>query len=106
MQSNVLGQVVTKTDFNGRTTSFAYDIRGRLLSKTPDQTLNEEPITFSYPNELTKIVTRGTNTTTYRTDLNRGWLNAVENSGVVDGRIEYSMLSAHRVMFRETRRFS
>ena len=28
--------------------------------------------------------------TTYRTDLNRGWLNAVENSGVVDGRIEYS----------------
>ena len=90
MTYNVLGQVVTKTDFNGKTSSFVYDLRGRLLSKTPDASLNEDPITYSYPNELTKVVTRGTNTTTYRTDLNRGWLNAVENSGVVNGRIEYS----------------
>jgi RHS repeat-associated protein len=38
----------SKTDFNGKTTTFAYDSMRRLLSKTPDASFGQAPITFTY----------------------------------------------------------
>jgi hypothetical protein len=35
-------------DFNGRTTTFAYDGLNRLLSRTPDASFGENAISFSY----------------------------------------------------------
>jgi RHS repeat-associated protein len=45
---NNLGNLTAKTDFNGKTTSFAYDNMRRLMSKTPDASLNEPSISFTY----------------------------------------------------------
>jgi hypothetical protein len=38
----------TRTDFNGKTTTYAYDTLNRLLSKTPDAFFNAPPIVFTY----------------------------------------------------------
>jgi hypothetical protein len=38
----------TKTDFNGKTTTYAYDSSNRLLSKTPDASFNAPAVTFTY----------------------------------------------------------
>jgi YD repeat-containing protein len=42
------GNLHTRTDFNGRTTTFGYDTLNRLLSKTPDASFNAAPISFTY----------------------------------------------------------
>jgi YD repeat-containing protein len=42
------GNLQSRTDFNGKTTTFAYDNMRRLLSKTPDASLNEPSISFTY----------------------------------------------------------
>ncbi|MHC5804556.1 RHS repeat domain-containing protein, partial [Streptococcus pyogenes] len=59
MLYNSIGQLTAKTDFAGKTTHYAYDQRGRLTQKIPDASLGEATVSFSYPNELTKISTRG-----------------------------------------------
>jgi RHS repeat-associated protein len=45
---NAAGNLTGKTDFNGKVTTFTYDAVNRLLSKTPDPTLGEPTVTFSY----------------------------------------------------------
>jgi RHS repeat-associated protein len=42
------GNLRSKTDFNGKTTTFAYDEMRRLLSKTPDASLNQPAVSFTY----------------------------------------------------------
>ena len=42
------GNLASKTDFNGKFTTFAYDTVRRLLSKTPDPSLNQPTISFTY----------------------------------------------------------
>ena len=42
------GNLQSKTDFNAKTTTFAYDVMRRLLSKTPDASLSQPTITFTY----------------------------------------------------------
>jgi len=42
------GNLDSKTDFNGKTTTFAYDSMRRLLSKTPDASLNQPSVSFTY----------------------------------------------------------
>jgi YD repeat-containing protein len=42
------GNLHTRTDFNGKTTTFGYDALNRLLSKTPDASFNAAPISFAY----------------------------------------------------------
>ncbi len=42
------GNLQSKTDFNGKTTTFGYDTMRRLLSKTPDASLNQPTVSFTY----------------------------------------------------------
>jgi RHS repeat-associated protein len=45
---DAVGNLLSKTDFNGKTTTYTYDSLNRLLSKTPDSSLNQPAIKFSY----------------------------------------------------------
>jgi RHS repeat-associated protein len=45
---DVGGNLASKTDFNGETTTFSYDAMRRLLSKTPDASLNQPVVSFTY----------------------------------------------------------
>ncbi|HXM51466.1 MAG TPA: PKD domain-containing protein [Pyrinomonadaceae bacterium] len=42
------GNLLSKTDFNGKTTTLAYDTMRRLLSKTPDASLSQPTVSFTY----------------------------------------------------------
>ncbi len=59
----------TDTDFNGKTTTFQYDLLNRLLSKTPDPTLNQSTISFTYyPTGTRQTMLDATGTTNYTYD--------------------------------------
>jgi RHS repeat-associated protein len=63
------GNLKSKTDFNGKTTTYAYDTSNRLLSKTPDASFNANPITFTYfPNGLRQTMGDPSGATTYAYD--------------------------------------
>ncbi len=56
------------TDFNGRTTTFAYDTLSRLLSKTPDASFNAPQVKFTYTQtgkRVTMLDVSGTTTYSY-----------------------------------------
>jgi RHS repeat-associated protein len=61
------GEVTTRTDFAGRTTSYTYDGAGRVLSRTyPDQSV----VSFTYtPDGQRQTVTDARGTTTYGYDM-------------------------------------
>lgn len=42
------GNLLSLTDYNGKTTTYACDALNRLLSKTPDPTLGEPTVSFTY----------------------------------------------------------
>ncbi|HEV8427371.1 MAG TPA: RHS repeat-associated core domain-containing protein [Pyrinomonadaceae bacterium] len=42
------GRLTSRTDFRGKTTTYAYDVMNRLMSKTPDASLAEPNITYTY----------------------------------------------------------
>src|SRR5207302_3305483 len=42
------GNLSSKTDFNGKTTTFSYDVMRRLLTKAPDPALSQPTISFTY----------------------------------------------------------
>lgn len=42
------GDLQSKTDFNGKITTYAYDSMRHLLSKTPDASLGQPAVTFTY----------------------------------------------------------
>lgn len=63
------GRLISKTDFRGKTTSLAYDEAGRLLSKTPDPSLGEQAVVFTYtPAGMRQTMTDATGVTTYNYD--------------------------------------
>ncbi|HEV2706799.1 MAG TPA: RHS repeat-associated core domain-containing protein [Pyrinomonadaceae bacterium] len=65
---NAGGQLTTRTDFRGKTTTFAYDVMSRLVTKTPDASLGEPPITYTYTDagqRATMNDASGTTTYTY-----------------------------------------
>jgi RHS repeat-associated protein len=43
-----VGNLASKTDFNGKTTTYDYDNVNRLETKTPDPSLGEPTVTFTY----------------------------------------------------------
>ncbi|MBI3651513.1 MAG: RHS repeat-associated core domain-containing protein, partial [Acidobacteria bacterium] len=45
---NSVGNLLSRTDFRGKVTSYSYDPMNRLLSKTPDASLSEPSISYSY----------------------------------------------------------
>ena len=63
------GNLTSLTDFNSKATTFAYDALNRLLSRTPDPSLNEPTVSFTYT--LTgqrHTMTDASGTTTYSYD--------------------------------------
>jgi RHS repeat-associated protein len=44
------GSLKTRTDFNNKTTTYSYDSMRRLLTKTPDASLNQTAVSFTYNN--------------------------------------------------------
>src|SRR5687768_6702850 len=64
------GNLQQRTDFNRHTTTFSYDSMRRLLSKTPDATLNQTTVTFTYNvNGQRATMTDTTGTTVYSYDV-------------------------------------
>ena len=45
---DLAGNLTSRRDFRGKTTTFAYDVMHRMLSKTPDPSLAEATVTFTY----------------------------------------------------------
>jgi RHS repeat-associated protein len=63
-----VGSLKTRTDFNGKQITYAYDSLDRLVSKTPDATLGEPTISFTYTatgERATMVDAPGTTTYTY-----------------------------------------
>jgi YD repeat-containing protein len=45
---DLAGNLYQKIDFNGKTTTYAYDLSNRLRSKTPDASFNAPAVTFTF----------------------------------------------------------
>ena len=76
---NADGTLAIKIDRNGKTTSYTYDVHGRLLS----QSIGSQSITYTYDNngnQLTMTDSTGTTTRTYDS-LNRVLTKTVPNIG-------------------------
>ena len=66
---DAVGNLGAKTDFNGKTTAFTYDGLNRLLTKTPDPSLSQPTITFTYnPTGTRATMADATGTTNYTYD--------------------------------------
>jgi RHS repeat-associated protein len=60
------GNLTRRTDFRGKTTTFSYDVMSNLLAKTPDPTLGEPQVTFTYTETGQRAsMTDASGTTTY-----------------------------------------
>ena len=63
------GRLLTKTDFQGKTTTYAYNALGRIIRKTPDPSLNQTTVTYTYAQSGKRAtMTDATGTTTYTYD--------------------------------------
>jgi RHS repeat-associated protein len=68
------GNLKTWTDFRGKQTTYAYDALNRLVSKTPDASLSEPAVSFTYsPTGKRKTMTDASGQTTYNYN-DRDWL--------------------------------
>ncbi len=60
--------MASRTDFNGHTTTYAYDGVNELLSKTPDPFFNANPVTFTYSGTTRSSMSDPSGRTTYGYD--------------------------------------
>ena len=78
------GRLTSRQDFNNKVTSFAYDQLNRLLSKTPDASFNQAPITFTYNSLGQRLtMTDATGTTTYSYDNRNRLISKVTPQGTL-----------------------
>ena len=64
------GRITSRKDFRGKTTTYAYDVMNRLLSKTPDASLSEQSVTFTYTaTGRRETMTDASGVTTYSYDV-------------------------------------
>jgi RHS repeat-associated protein len=71
---DLAGNLISRIDFRGKTTTFTYNNVNRLLSKIPDASFGQSPITFTYTAIGRRaMMTDGSGTTNYSYN-NRGWL--------------------------------
>jgi RHS repeat-associated protein len=69
MEYDIGGNLTAKTDFNGKRTVFEYDNLNRLVKKTPDPSLNQPEVTFTYTiNGQRESMTDASGTTSYSYD--------------------------------------
>jgi YD repeat-containing protein len=60
------GNVLSITDSKGKTTTYSYDTRNQLLSETPDPSLSDSAVTFTYtPTGQVATMTDSGGTITY-----------------------------------------
>jgi RHS repeat-associated protein len=45
---NIVGNMISRTDFNGKTTIYGYDEMNRLRTKTPDPSLSQPTVSYTY----------------------------------------------------------
>ncbi|WP_321474123.1 RHS repeat-associated core domain-containing protein [uncultured Paludibaculum sp.] len=63
------GNLLSSTDHNGKTTTYAYDLLSQLLQKTPDASLSEPAVSYTYTATGQRAtMTDGSGTTTYSYD--------------------------------------
>jgi RHS repeat-associated protein len=63
------GNMASRTDFNGKTTTYLYDALNRLLRKTPDPSLGQPAVSFTYtPTGKRASMSDASGTTTYSYD--------------------------------------
>jgi RHS repeat-associated protein len=66
---DLAGNLTSRTDFRGKTTTFAHDSMNRVLRKTPDASLAEPAVTFTYTaTGRRKTMTDASGPTTYTYD--------------------------------------
>ncbi|MGA2435128.1 MAG: RHS repeat domain-containing protein, partial [Bryobacteraceae bacterium] len=81
---NPTGTQANVADFNGKTSTFSYDSMNRLLSRTPDPSFNEPPITFTYTVAgLRSAMSDASGTTNYAYDNQNRLLGRVTPFGTL-----------------------
>ena len=93
-QYDAAGNLTSLTHFNGKTTIYAYDALNRLLSRTPDPSLNETAMSFTYT--LTgkrHTMTDASGTTTYSYDA----LDRLTSKVTPEGTLSYTYDAAGNV---------
>jgi RHS repeat-associated protein len=92
---NTVGNLLSRTDFKGKVTTYAYDTMNRLLSKTPDASLSEPSITFTY-NSLGQRLTMNDSSgvTTYGYDVR----NRLTSKQTPQGTLSYSYDNASNLL--------
>ncbi|MDQ3907492.1 MAG: DUF6531 domain-containing protein, partial [Acidobacteriota bacterium] len=81
---NADGTLRSRTDFNGKTITYAYDSLRRLLSKTPDPSLNQPAVSFTYTAAgQRETMTDATGTTTYAYDARNRLLSRATPNGTL-----------------------
>ena len=81
------GNLSAKTDFNGKTMTFAYDTMRRLMSKTPDASLNEPTVSFTYNDAGQRAtMTDASGTTNYIYDSR----NRLSSKQTPEGNLSYT----------------
>jgi YD repeat-containing protein len=82
-----VGNLAATTDFNGKTTTYTYDVLNRLHQKIPDPSLSQPTITFTYfPTGTRQTMADATGTTNYTYD-NR---DRLKTKATPEGTLSYS----------------
>jgi RHS repeat-associated protein len=89
------GNLASRTDFNGKTTTYSYDSLNRLLSKTPDSTLNEAAVSFTYTATGKRATMQDASGLTTYTYDNRDRLNT---KATPQGTLSYTYDGANNVL--------
>lgn len=92
---DAVGNLSSRTDFNGKKTIYQYDSMNRMLSKTPDPSLNEPAVSFTYTATGKRhTMTDGSGATTYNYD-NR---DRLISKATPQGTLSYTYDGANNVL--------
>jgi RHS repeat-associated protein len=81
------GNLQSKTDFNGKMTTFAYDNMRRLMAKTPDASLSEPAVSYTYNDAGQRAsMTDASGTTNYVYDSR----NRLQSKQTPEGNLSYT----------------
>ena len=88
------GNLTSLTDYNGHTTTYAYDALNRLITKTPDAATGDVPVTFTYTSTGKRAsMTDASGTTQYTYDN----LDRLQTKATPQGTLSYTYDNAGNV---------
>jgi RHS repeat-associated protein len=91
---DLAGNLTSLTHFNGKTTTYTYDSLNRLTARTPDPSLNEPTVSFTYtPTGRRKTMTDGSGETQYTYDS----LDRLTTKATPEGTLSYTYDAAGNV---------